>query len=174
MEGLAQNMESRKGICEKTMEAHSDKIWCMEPIERIVKSEGKSGNTIEESKMEYVTAGTDGTMIQEKYSDALLLTLDLAQPYQCLTKLRSYSAFNFVGLCLSVEYEYEDGRYKSGCFESRLRNIRPDEFLKLPNSESLVKAFLPYSNRHYERLSNLRTSVSFLDYVFSRMRLDSD
>uniref|UniRef100_A0A915D3U4 U3 small nucleolar RNA-associated protein 13 C-terminal domain-containing protein n=1 Tax=Ditylenchus dipsaci TaxID=166011 RepID=A0A915D3U4_9BILA len=135
--------------------------------------------------MEYVTAGTDGTMIvwqdvskeaqedlmkeSREYSDALLLTLDLAQPYQCLTILLS---FQFVGLCLSVEYEYEAAAISQAVLNHALRNIRPDEFLKLPNSESLVKAFLPYSNRHYERLSNLRTSVSFLDYVFSRMRLD--
>lgn len=96
-----------KGICEKTIEAHSDKIWALEPIE------SDNANDTEQ-RMRYITVGADGQVIvwddfskeahdellrgrakkladlqtlsnfmeQEKYADALALTLDLAQPYQ--------------------------------------------------------------------------------------------
>jgi U3 small nucleolar RNA-associated protein 13 len=94
------NLES--GVCDQTIEAHEDKIWHIEPIERARKDD------------EYVTVGADGKIIvwkdvseevhleearkraeraanqqtlanfmeQEKYEEALMFALDLAQPFQ--------------------------------------------------------------------------------------------
>lgn len=90
------------GVCDQTLEAHEDKVWNIQRIERSNQED------------EYITVGADGKIIlwedvseevmleeakkraeraanlqtlsnfmdQEKYDEALIFALDLAQPYQ--------------------------------------------------------------------------------------------
>lgn len=96
-------------MCEKTIEAHEDKIWSIRPMECHAVVNGKR-----ERRERYVTVGGDSRVVvwddvsdevkterikteakrladvqclqnylqQERFVDALLLTIDLAQPYQ--------------------------------------------------------------------------------------------
>lgn len=52
-----------------------------------------------------------------------------------------------------------------------LNAVPPNELLKLPDIDNIVKALLPYTYRHFDRLLNLRKNTSHLDYIFSCMRL---
>uniref|UniRef100_A0A0M3I8Z9 Utp13 domain-containing protein n=1 Tax=Ascaris lumbricoides TaxID=6252 RepID=A0A0M3I8Z9_ASCLU len=51
----------------------------------------------------------------------------------------------------------------------------PEQLLKTPNIASVVESFIPYTNRHFERLTRSRQNAAFLHYTWSQMRLpDTD
>lgn len=111
--GLLKIWDLDDGICEKTVEAHEDKIWS---IIAIPPSQDDNNEDVEQknSYWRYVTVGSDSELKiwddisaevktqrikeeakrlenaqslqnyiqQEKFVDALFLTIDLAQPFQ--------------------------------------------------------------------------------------------
>uniref|UniRef100_A0A914IFT9 U3 small nucleolar RNA-associated protein 13 C-terminal domain-containing protein n=1 Tax=Globodera rostochiensis TaxID=31243 RepID=A0A914IFT9_GLORO len=64
---------------------------------------------------------------------------------------------------------YATGQLVLNCV---LKSVHPEELLKLPNIGDVVKTFLPYSLRHYGRLTTQRKNVAQLNYTFSCMRLN--
>lgn len=55
-----------------------------------------------------------------------------------------------------------------------LRLFSPEELMKLPGLKSAVEALIPYSERHFERLTRLRQQSTFIDYTWRCMRLPED
>lgn len=52
-----------------------------------------------------------------------------------------------------------------------LKSFAPDELLRLPNCRSNLEAFLPYTERHFQRVSRLNQQAMFLEYLWSNMKL---
>ncbi|CAI5440584.1 unnamed protein product [Caenorhabditis angaria] len=49
--------------------------------------------------------------------------------------------------------------------------IPPEEFLEMPNSRNLIESFLPYTNRHLDRLDRARQDASLLEFIWKQMRI---
>jgi len=132
----------------------------------------------------------DNLLQQERLGDALLMALDLAQPFRCLaisTKILEtsdhssvfamlFARANRVQLSTLLDYAAQWNvntrtyHVSQTLLNYALRCVPSEELLHVPRIDELVKALLPYTNRHHERLTAMRTGASHLDYVFSRMR----
>uniref|UniRef100_A0A915MUH1 BCS1 N-terminal domain-containing protein n=1 Tax=Meloidogyne javanica TaxID=6303 RepID=A0A915MUH1_MELJA len=135
---------------------------------------------------------------QNHLFEALLYTLDLDLPFQCLKILQRLSSdivatsendqlqklinifkkLSKIQLSALLGYStqwntnsrtYSVAQLVLNCV---LRAIPPEELIELPNIENIVQRFLPYSLRHQERIKNFRKSAAHIDYMFSSMRLN--
>uniref|UniRef100_A0A1I8B2U2 WD_REPEATS_REGION domain-containing protein n=1 Tax=Meloidogyne hapla TaxID=6305 RepID=A0A1I8B2U2_MELHA len=139
---------------------------------------------------------------QNHLFEALLYTLDLDLPFQCLkilqrlssdiaiTKENDQQSINQLQklitiikkltkiqlstlLGYSTQWNTNSRTYSTAqlVLNCVLRAVPPEELLELPNIESIVQRFLPYSLRHQERIKNFRRNAAHIDYLFSSMRL---
>uniref|UniRef100_UPI00358F3981 transducin beta-like protein 3 n=1 Tax=Myxine glutinosa TaxID=7769 RepID=UPI00358F3981 len=66
------------------------------------------------------------------------------------------------------------------CHEAQLilsitfRHIPPEDLLRMPAMRSTVESLLPYTERHFQRLTKLLQATKFLDYMWHHMRLTPD
>ncbi|KAL3092243.1 hypothetical protein niasHT_028121 [Heterodera trifolii] len=223
--GLIKLWDVKKGICVRTEEAHSDKIWSLRellPAEEEknnsiglpkmrfmtgaadgqfaiwtdISEEVKAEKRAEQTKRTEDEQRLSNLLDQDRLGDALLLTLDLAQPFQCLTVLNKlamdgpqseesdakllalFRRLSAAQLSILLDYAaqwntntrtYAVAQLVLNCV---LKCVHPEQLLKLPNIGDVVKTFLPYSLRHYGRLTTQRKKVSQLNYTFSCMRLN--
>ncbi|KAI6183587.1 hypothetical protein M3Y97_00504600 [Aphelenchoides bicaudatus] len=122
----------------------------------------------------------------EKYEDALKLTLTLDHPYQCyktlsviITKDRPLdNLFTQLDenqlvklLDFTSRWNTNTRTYAVGqtVLNVLLRNFKPQRLMQLPNYPDMVKALLPYTKRHFDRLLNMKQDVAFINYLTSRM-----
>ena len=57
-----------------------------------------------------------------------------------------------------------------------VRNISPEFLLDETNQEyasKLIEEFLPYTERHYNRLSKLAQQIMFIDFAWQNMKLEN-
>uniref|UniRef100_A0A914DIJ3 U3 small nucleolar RNA-associated protein 13 C-terminal domain-containing protein n=1 Tax=Acrobeloides nanus TaxID=290746 RepID=A0A914DIJ3_9BILA len=209
--GLMKVWNLETGVCDQTIEAHEDKVWHIELIERARKDDeyvtvGADGKIIvwkdvseevqlEEARKRAERAANQQTlanfMDQEKYEEALMFALDLAQPFHCLTVinhlthrgeteklgkvLKSLSSSQLSMLMdFTAQWNTNTRTYNASqqVIHYMLKTYHPDDLLKLPGINRILQALIPYTNRHYERLSKLKSDAAYLNYVYSRMRLD--
>lgn len=52
-----------------------------------------------------------------------------------------------------------------------LRSHSPKQLLGMPGSRAAVEAFIPYTERHFQRLSRLRQQAMFLEYLWGNMKI---
>uniref|UniRef100_A0A183CM95 WD_REPEATS_REGION domain-containing protein n=1 Tax=Globodera pallida TaxID=36090 RepID=A0A183CM95_GLOPA len=223
--GLIKLWDVKKGFCVRTEEAHNDKIWSLRalpPLDETEKSselrgakarfmtggadgqfalwadvsaEVKAAARVVQTKRVEDAQKLANLLEQDRLTEALLLTLDLAQPFQCLTVLNKLTTdgpseeidarlsevfvrLSVAQLSVLLDYAaqwntntrtYATGQLVLNCV---LKSVHPEELLKLPNIGDVVKTFLPYSLRHYGRLTTQRKNVAQLNYTFSCMRLN--
>ncbi len=61
-------------------------------------------------------------------------------------------------------------------FETILKNFSPEFLMNETNTEfvsKLIESFLPYSERHYSRLSKLAQQIMFIDFAWQNMKLEN-
>ncbi|VDO06667.1 unnamed protein product [Brugia timori] len=54
-----------------------------------------------------------------------------------------------------------------------LHSFPPKELLKMPNFASVIEAYVPYTTRHFDRLTRARQNATFLDYTLAQMSLSN-
>ncbi|XP_064470789.1 transducin beta-like protein 3 [Ornithodoros turicata] len=52
-----------------------------------------------------------------------------------------------------------------------LNTYSPDALLKMPNARSNLEGFLPYTERHFQRMNRLNQQALFLEYLWSNMKI---
>lgn len=63
------------------------------------------------------------------------------------------------------------------CYEAQkvlaatLKLMTAEELLKLPNMKANLQGFLPYTERHLQRLTRLMQQATFLEYTWQRMKI---
>nr|XP_034311300.1 transducin beta-like protein 3 [Crassostrea gigas] len=55
-----------------------------------------------------------------------------------------------------------------------LKTYPPEEILKFPNIKSTMEAFIPYTERHFQRMNRLLQQAMFLEFTWSCMRRVTD
>jgi len=125
----------------------------------------------------------------EKFEEALKLTLTLDHPFQCykllciilskggesldkiLTELDEEQLVKL--LDFTSQWNTNTRTYAAGqsVLYAFLKNFSPKKLLSLPGYPDMVKALLPYTKRHFDRLSNMQQDVAFINYVTSRMEM---
>uniref|UniRef100_A0A1I8AMT8 WD_REPEATS_REGION domain-containing protein n=1 Tax=Steinernema glaseri TaxID=37863 RepID=A0A1I8AMT8_9BILA len=128
-------------------------------------------------------------MQQERYGEALAFALTLTRPYHALkiiNKMIDLQSDDLqkvifgldddqiaILLDFTSQWNTNSRNCHAGqtCLNYILRSKTPEEILELPNINTIIKSLVSYSNRHYERLSNVRESCAFLRYTLSRVSL---
>ncbi|MFH4975908.1 hypothetical protein AB6A40_002617 [Gnathostoma spinigerum] len=126
---------------------------------------------------------------QKRFDEALTFSLTLAKPYNCLKIVNTLIASGASDLHNAIEKlvpeqivvlldfasQWNTNSRTSDASQRVLQCIlctnAPEELLKLPNITSVVESFIPYTNRHFERLTKAQQNCAFLNYVWSQMRL---
>ncbi|KAI6233196.1 Utp13 domain-containing protein [Aphelenchoides fujianensis] len=123
----------------------------------------------------------------EKFEDALALTLTLDHPHQCykllqivlkdeertfktlLSKLNDdqlAKLMTFVSQWNTNTRTYGIGQ---AALNAVFRTFPPKKLEQLPAFPDLIKTLLPYTKRHFDRLSTIQQDIAFIGYVASRM-----
>ncbi|KAK0408850.1 hypothetical protein QR680_004199 [Steinernema hermaphroditum] len=131
-------------------------------------------------------------MQQERYGEALAFALTLTKPYHTLKivnklidkqsddlqKVVSDLDNEQVGILMDFVSQWNTNsrtcHAAQTCLNYILRSKSPEEIMKLPNINTIIKSLLPYTNRHYERISRARQDAHFLHYTISRMTLGKE
>uniref|UniRef100_F1KV63 Transducin beta-like protein 3 n=1 Tax=Ascaris suum TaxID=6253 RepID=F1KV63_ASCSU len=132
-------------------------------------------------------------MEQKRYAEALSFSLTLSRPFNCLKVVNALLEMGGMELRNSVAdlleeqlvilldfaSQWNTNSRTSNASQQVLYEIlhcyTPEQLLKTPNIASVVESFIPYTNRHFERLTRSRQNAAFLHYTWSQMRLpDAD
>uniref|UniRef100_A0A915KMD2 U3 small nucleolar RNA-associated protein 13 C-terminal domain-containing protein n=1 Tax=Romanomermis culicivorax TaxID=13658 RepID=A0A915KMD2_ROMCU len=126
-----------------------------------------------------------------KFTQALKLSLRLSRPHDSykivekilqqqdndarLKKVLHSIPEDQTALLLSYVGEWNSNSRHYLVAQKVLKNIfelfTPDQLLKMPNIEQIVETLLPYSSRHFERLSRTKQQTFFVDYTWNCMRM---
>uniref|UniRef100_A0A914XEE8 U3 small nucleolar RNA-associated protein 13 C-terminal domain-containing protein n=1 Tax=Plectus sambesii TaxID=2011161 RepID=A0A914XEE8_9BILA len=206
--GLLKLWTIRSNECTKTIEAHDDKIWALLPTadsskvitggsdarllvwddvsekERLEAEKKRSERVAQEQQLANL-------LEQNRFTDALRLTLKLGRPFSALKVVEQLvalegdenalrSSINDLKIDqVALLLEYASGWNTNSrnahtaqrvLFEV-LSSFPPAKLMDFPNIKGLIESFLPYTQRHFERLSRAKQQATFLEYTWQRMRL---
>uniref|UniRef100_A0A0M3K9D4 WD_REPEATS_REGION domain-containing protein n=1 Tax=Anisakis simplex TaxID=6269 RepID=A0A0M3K9D4_ANISI len=130
---------------------------------------------------------------QGRYAEALSFSLTLSRPYNCLQVVNAMlnqedDSELRKAICDLLEEQLvilldfasqwnTNSRTSSASqkvLNAVLRTFTPERLLKMPNFAAVVESFIPYTNRHFERLTKSRQNAAFLHYTWSQMRLSEE
>ncbi|XP_076809059.1 transducin beta-like protein 3 [Clavelina lepadiformis] len=132
-------------------------------------------------------------MQEKRYGKALYLAIALSQPYTALNIVKdllweNYGRENLKKYLLQLTIGQKQtllnfiaawNTNSHNSFEAQavlkflLANTPPNEIEDFPNSQSVIEALLPYTERHYQRLSKTMQQSKFLDYSWHVMKMQS-
>ena len=131
-------------------------------------------------------------LLQEKrYSKALLLAIRLSQPFTALNVIKELlweedGNEQLESIVQILKNDQKQTLFKfvvswnsnsRNCHEAQavLRAIllytHPEEIEKYPDAQSTIEALLPYTDRHFQRLSRIAQQATFLDYTWCVMKM---
>ncbi|KAI6225024.1 SAM-MT-RSMB-NOP domain-containing protein [Aphelenchoides besseyi] len=123
----------------------------------------------------------------EKFEDALALTLTLDHPHQCYKLLnvvveKNETAFKTLLSKLSddqllklmdfvSQWNTNTKTYAIGqtALNTIFKTFPPKKLESMVGFADMVRTLLPYTKRHFDRLSNVQQDIAFIGYVTSRM-----
>ncbi|CAG9532779.1 unnamed protein product [Cercopithifilaria johnstoni] len=130
-------------------------------------------------------------MQQNHYAEALAFSLTLARPYSCLKIIREMMELKSDELHSAVKKLRREELVVLLDFASQwntnsrtadiaqlvlyyvLHSFSPEELLKMPNFASLIEAYIPYTIRHFDRITRARQNAAFLNYTLAQMTLSN-
>uniref|UniRef100_A0A6M2CX37 Putative transducin beta-like protein n=1 Tax=Rhipicephalus microplus TaxID=6941 RepID=A0A6M2CX37_RHIMP len=128
---------------------------------------------------------------EKKWTKALQLALRLEHPFRALnivkeilledqsdeklTKALSPLRDDQIDLLLKFASTWNTNSKHSAAAQAVLNVVlkshSPKRLLALPNSRATIEAFIPYTERHFQRISRLKQQAMFLDYLWCNMKL---
>ncbi|CAN7979790.1 unnamed protein product, partial [Ixodes pacificus] len=125
---------------------------------------------------------------EKKWTKALKLALTLEHPFRALTIIKEMllegDGEEKLGKSLAPLREDQIGKFAAtwntnskhsaaaqAVLGVALRSHLPDELLRMPNSRSTLEALLPYTERHFQRISRLKQQAMFLEYLWCNMKV---
>ncbi|KAL1441233.1 hypothetical protein MTO96_008655 [Rhipicephalus appendiculatus] len=128
---------------------------------------------------------------EKKWTKALKLALRLEHPFRALniikeilleddsdeklTKALSPLRDDQIDLLLKFASTWNTNSKHSAAAQAVLNVVlkshSPKRLLALPNSRATIEAFIPYTERHFQRISRLKQQAMFLDYLWCNMKL---
>uniref|UniRef100_A0A8R1YA34 WD_REPEATS_REGION domain-containing protein n=1 Tax=Onchocerca volvulus TaxID=6282 RepID=A0A8R1YA34_ONCVO len=130
-------------------------------------------------------------MQQNHYAEALSFSLTLVRPYSCLKIVQAMMELESDELHNAVKKLREEELVVLLNFASQwntnsrtadvaqlvlycvLHSFPPEALLKVPNFASVIEAYIPYTIRHFDRLSRARQNAAFLNYTLAQMSLSN-
>ncbi|EFO22860.2 hypothetical protein LOAG_05625 [Loa loa] len=152
------------------------------------KREEEERNRAEKAHSEQILANL---MQQNHYAEALAFSLTLARPYSCLKIVQGMIALKSDELHCAVKKLREEELVVLLDFAAQwntnsrtadvaqlvlycvLHSFSPKQLLKMPNFASMIEAYIPYTTRHFDRLTRARQNAAFLDYTLAQMSLSN-
>ncbi|XP_067911859.1 transducin beta-like protein 3 [Heterodontus francisci] len=128
---------------------------------------------------------------EKKYVKALGLAISLEQPQTVLTvikailgeasgqerlqstilKLRQDQKESVLKFCMIWNTNSKNCHEAQSIVQILLRNETPEQLLRYNGIKSAVEGLIPYTERHFQRVSRLLQASMFLDYMWQNMRL---
>lgn len=128
---------------------------------------------------------------EKKWTKALKLALTLEHPFRALTIIkemlleedgeeklsRSLSSLreDQIDMLLRFAATWNTNSKHSAAAQAvlgvALRSHLPEELIRMPNSRSNLEALLPYTERHFQRVSRLKQQAMFLEYLWCNMKV---
>ncbi|CAG2120440.1 unnamed protein product, partial [Medioppia subpectinata] len=128
---------------------------------------------------------------KKKWSKALTIAVRLDQPYRALSimkeilldsegadkvaevlsRLREDQLLSLLEYAIVWNTNSRHYIVAQCVLRAVVRQIPPKELLKTPELKAKVEKLLPYSERHMSRLTRLQQSVTFVDYIWERIKL---
>ncbi|XP_038675846.1 transducin beta-like protein 3 [Scyliorhinus canicula] len=128
---------------------------------------------------------------EKKYVKALGLAISLNQPQTVLTvikailgesngqvrlestilKLRQDQKESVLKFCIIWNTNSKNCHEAQSIIQILLRNETPEQLLQYNGIKTALEGLIPYSERHFQRLSRLFQASMFLDYMWQSMRL---
>ncbi|KAH7951980.1 hypothetical protein HPB52_016325 [Rhipicephalus sanguineus] len=128
---------------------------------------------------------------EKKWTKALQLALRLEHPFRALniikeilledesdeklTKALSPLREDQIDLLLKFASTWNTNSKHSAAAQAVLnvvlKSYSPKRLLGLPNSRATIEAFIPYTERHFQRISRLKQQAMFLDYLWCNMKM---
>ncbi|VDN93960.1 unnamed protein product [Brugia pahangi] len=152
------------------------------------KREEEERNRAEKAHSEQVLTNL---MQQNHYAEALAFSLTLARPYSCLKIVQRMMELKSNELHSAVKKLHSEELVVLLHFAAQwntnsrtadvaqlvlyciLHSFPPTELLKMPNFASVIEAYVPYTTRHFDRLTRARQNATFLDYTLAQMSLSN-
>lgn len=127
---------------------------------------------------------------QKKYHKAIALAIKLEQPFRVLTILKEIlaSQSGVEDLQATLQKLRQDqldsvlrfcGQWNTNsknCHEAQfilsivLKSYTAEDLLKFPNMKSTIESLLPYTERHFNRLTRLQQQAMFVEYTWQCMK----
>ncbi|RXG73326.1 Transducin beta-like protein 3 [Armadillidium vulgare] len=126
---------------------------------------------------------------EKKWSKALRYSLRLKQPFRGLTimkslldespetlplvlrKLRTDELHTLMEYVVSWNTKTTNVREAQSVLNFVLKEYTPEEIEAIPNWQSILEGLLPYTEKHFKRVSALQQAVSILDYMTACMSI---
>ena len=130
-------------------------------------------------------------LLEKKYVKALLLAIRLNQPFTALNVVKEIlweetGAEELENHIFTLTADQKQTLFKftvswntnsRNCHEAQavlkglLQCTPPDEIEMYPDAQSIIEALLPYTDRHFQRLSRVAQQATFLDYTWAVMKM---
>jgi len=124
----------------------------------------------------------------KKWGKAVRLALKLSQPFTALKIIKKLSQPDLQAAVMSLDnpgldqllgYTVKWNTNTKHCAAAQavlyvvLTNFDTEQLLSLPSCDSWIQGLLPYTEKHFQRLTKLQTKTKFVPYILHQMKATS-
>jgi len=157
-------------------------------VYRDTTEEGENEKQAEKDRIVVQHQKLNNLLHNKQWGKAIRLALKLSQPFTALKILKKLSQEEIEEAVLSLDnagldqllgYTVKWNTNTKHCTAAQavlyavLTNHDTDLLLSLPGVESWVQGLIPYTEKHFHRLSKLQTKSQFLPYILQQMKATS-
>ncbi|KAJ6653728.1 hypothetical protein lerEdw1_008754 [Lerista edwardsae] len=183
-DGLLKLWTIKSSECEKTLDGHQGKVWGLSANKQqslVVTGASDSSvvlwKDVTEALLAEAQAKQDEQILKDqelsnllhrkRYLKALGLAISLDRPHTVLTVVKEA----MLKFCVTWNTNSRNCHEAQAVLETLLRHEAPECLLQYDGIKAAVESLLPYTERHFQRLSRLLQATTFLDFMWQNMRL---